>query len=318
MKIQKFKAHYIPQEPGLEGIYKQIEQAGRTCYKSEDKITEDSAKAFVDRMIKSGHTAMLEHGTVYLAIPITTYAPDAVNFYHDNPYSKVNKCDDFIFKDKYGDKVAIWCVTTNFRVLVENDLLEDLEFLCEPTDYHIKRYTVKLTTNIGVTREANRHRQSIAEESTRYCNYSKDKFGNDISIVLPDWININGSDEEEAFSENKYNMANISYFAQHYDTFPEYDTPETIYFAAIAFSNLCYKWLIEKGWTPQQAREVLPLATKSDVVYTKFKNEWEHFFNLRLYGTTGKPHPNMEYCAKLIHDVFMANNIKFNSHGNLM
>lgn len=97
--------------------YKMIELAGRNCYKSEDKITENSAKEFVDRMIKLGHGAMLEHGTIYLAIPITTYAPEAISTYWNNPYSKVNKCDEFIFTDKYGDKVCAWCVTTNLRVL---------------------------------------------------------------------------------------------------------------------------------------------------------------------------------------------------------
>ena len=102
MRIIKPSFEIIEQDCGLNGLYKQIELAGRTCYKSEDKITETSAKDFVDRMIKSGHGAMLEHGTVYLAIPMTTYAPEAVNIYRDNSYSKVNKCNEFIFTDKYG------------------------------------------------------------------------------------------------------------------------------------------------------------------------------------------------------------------------
>ena len=151
MKLIDSKVEVIEQLPGLEGVYKQIELAGRTCYKSEDKITEDSAKEFVDRMIKSGHGAMLEHGTVYLAIPITTYAPDAVNTYRDNAYSKVNDCNEFIFTDKYGDNVAAWCVTTNLRVLVENNCLEDLEFLCEPTEHHEKRITARFTCDRGVS-----------------------------------------------------------------------------------------------------------------------------------------------------------------------
>ena len=168
MKLINSSFEIIEQKPGLEGIYKQIELAGRTCYKSESNITEDSAKAFVDRMIKSGHGAMLEHGTVYLAIPMTTYAPDAVNFYYDNPYSKVNECNDFVFKDKYGNEVAAWCVTTNFRVLVENNLLDDLEFICEPTEYHEKRVTVKFITDQGILREFTRHRAfSFGVESTR-------------------------------------------------------------------------------------------------------------------------------------------------------
>lgn len=168
MKLIKPYFEIIEQEPGLEGIYKQIELAGRTCYKSEDKITETSAKGFVDRMIKSGHGAMLEHGTVYLAIPMTTYAPEAVNTYLNNPYSKVNECNEFIFIDKYKNKVSAWCITTNLRVLVENDCLEDLEFLCEPTEYHEKRVTVRFVCDRGVSHEFVRHRVfSFAQESTR-------------------------------------------------------------------------------------------------------------------------------------------------------
>lgn len=151
MKLIKQSFEILDQQCGLEGIYKQIEIAGRTCYKSEDKITEYSAKEFVDRMIKSGHGAMLEHGTVYLAIPITTYAPEAVNTYLHNPYSRVNECGELIFTDKYDDKVAAWCVTTNLRVLVENDCLEDLEFICEPTEFHEKRVSVKFICDTGVS-----------------------------------------------------------------------------------------------------------------------------------------------------------------------
>lgn len=158
MKLIKPSYEILPQAPGLEGVYKQIEYAGRTCYKSHDKITETSAKEFVDRMIKSGHGAMLEHGTVYLAIPMTTYAPEAVNIYRNNSYSKVNECNEFIFTDKYGDKVAAWCVTTNLRVLVENDCLEDLEFLCEPTAYHQKRTTVKFICSRSTSHQLVRHR----------------------------------------------------------------------------------------------------------------------------------------------------------------
>ena len=316
MKIQNFNAHYIPQEPGLEGIYKQIEQAGRTCYKSEDKITEDSAEQFVHRMIKSGHLSMLEHGTVYLKIPCNT---DIVSFFLDD-MSAWSRCNYVV-----DSKRNWWAITTNFRVFVghlSNDHIHEIidNYLCEPTEHHTKRYTIKLTANIGVTREANRHRQSIAEESTRYCNYSKDKFDNKVQYVKPVWI----SDTDIDFVPKLENVGILQELIgdimsdYKHDDICYCNNPVNIYTTVIKFAEICYHLLIKSGWTPQQAREVLPLATKSDVVYTKFEDEWEHFFNLRLYGTTGKPHPNMEHCAKLIHDVFMANNIKFNSRGNLM
>ena len=81
MRLIKPSFEIIEQQSGLDGLYKQIELAGRTCYKSEDRITENSAKEFVDRMIKSGHGAMLEHGTVYLRIPIDEYEKNYKNKY---------------------------------------------------------------------------------------------------------------------------------------------------------------------------------------------------------------------------------------------
>ena len=142
MKLIKPYFEIIEQESGLEGIYKQIELAGRTCYKSEDKITPDSAKGFVDRMIKSGHGAMLEHGTVYLKADSEFY----------NPFIQPEDGEEEEYNDlfKYGDNNYSVCheqrsvngntiyVTTNLRVLVENNWLDDLQYLCEPTEFHEK------------------------------------------------------------------------------------------------------------------------------------------------------------------------------------
>lgn len=161
MKLIKPSYTILEQESGLEGIYKAIERAGRVCYRSEDKITEDSAKPFVDRMIKSGHTAMLEHGTIYLTVP---YADSYDSFgnnwvldtYGSNPYSRIN-CEH----NKYY-------ITSNYRVLIENGWLDDLKYLCEPTEFHEKRICVHFIADIGVIREFFRHRVfSMAQESTR-------------------------------------------------------------------------------------------------------------------------------------------------------
>lgn len=164
MRLIKPSFDILDQQCGLEGIYKQIEIAGRTCYKSEDKITEDSAKGFVDRMIKSGHGAMLEHGTVYLAMPMETIIPIEANRwgkYTKNPYSK-----GFKICEVNGQKRV--AVTTNLRVLVENDWLDDLQYICEPTEHHEKRVTVRFICDRGVSHEFVRHRVfSFAQESTR-------------------------------------------------------------------------------------------------------------------------------------------------------
>lgn len=302
MRLIKPNVEIIEQQPGLEGMYKQIELAGRNCYKSEDKITEDSAKAFVDRMIKSGHGAMLEHGTIYLAIPITTYAPDAVNNYLHNPYSRVNECKEQIFTDKYGDKVSAWCVTTNYRVLVENNCLEDLEFLCEPTEYHEKRITVKFICDRGILAEFTRHRTfSFAAESTRYCNYSKNKFGNELTFIIPSWVDdipnntvLNGLEETFNFVWSDLTKQEVKLKVSEYT--------KTFLHTAIN-SELGYLNLIENGYKPQQARQVLPNALKTELVMTGFESDWKGFFKLRSpkYGATGV-HPDAAYLADKLYD----------------
>ena len=158
MKLIEPNVEIIEQLSGLYGVYKQIEKAGRTCYKSEDKITEDSAKKFVDMLANHKHGAMLEHGTIYLSIPIKFGNQPIVEEYLLNPYSRVGK----------DIENHLWCVTTNLRVLIENDLMEDLYYICEPTEHHVKRVTAKFTLDQGVMREFTRHRtMSFACESTR-------------------------------------------------------------------------------------------------------------------------------------------------------
>lgn len=319
MKIINPGVEYIPQNDNtLEGIYKQIEKAGRTCYKSEDKITEDSAEAFVHRMIESNHTAMLEHGTVYMKMTIDrTSGSDILRFpwyrnneptklrevfgyvqslFMFNPYSVVN-----LHHDRDTD-TTVMCITTNYRVIIENNWSDIMnEIICEPTEYHTPRITLKFTTNIGVTREGNRMRaNSIAEESTRYCNYTKEKFGSELNICPPVWMNKQDKEIIAERTETEH-LQQLIVALQSADE--NYLTPAGWYGVALAVSQHAYKQLIAAGWKPQQAREVLPLATKSDVVYTAFPHQWRHFFDLRLFGKTGIPHPNMQYIASLARDI---------------
>lgn len=153
MRLIKPSFEIKKQELGLNGVYKQIEWAGRHCYKSLDKITEDSAKEFVDRMIKSGHGAMLEHGTLYFNIPVDI--DEAGNFLDE--VSIWTKC-----KLVESEKGNWWAITTNLRVMVEHfapEYIEDLieKYLCEPTEYHEKRITVKFICDRGVS-----HKQFVA------------------------------------------------------------------------------------------------------------------------------------------------------------
>jgi thymidylate synthase (FAD) len=148
MRLIKPSFEIIEQEPGLEGIYKAIELAGRNCYKSESNIKEGSAKEFVDRMIKSKHLAMCEHGTVYLkdtydVSTIGSWRRSIGGKYSSNKYSVVNT-------DRMCDFQGIY-ITTNFRVLVENNWLDDLQYLCDPTEFHEKRIMVRFICDRGVS-----------------------------------------------------------------------------------------------------------------------------------------------------------------------
>ena len=290
MRLIKPKAELLLQQPGLEGVYKQIELAGRTCYKSTDKITEDSAKPFVDRMINSNHLAMLEHGTVYLKDE--SWIGSALKKYAHNKYSRYKDVhlESEEVEEGYREHKRGYYVTTNLRVLVENGWLDDLKYICEPTEYHEKRYTFRLTTSIGVTRELNRHRvNSIAEQSTRYCNYSKDKFGGEVTFCIPSWLDL---------KEGSYTW--LDYYSDEFRVVDLSSSTEDQFVAYLFTVSNQYIELIDQGWQPQQAREVLPLCTATEIVHTAFASDWKHFFDLRYYGTTGKPHPNMVELSTLM------------------
>ena len=302
MKIIKPSFAIIRQPNGIDGIYKQIELAGRTCYRSEDKITNNSAKAFVERMIASNHYAMLEHGTVYMSVPLErTIEGNHWSKYDKNPYSKIGLT-------YAADSIQCVAVTTNYRVLVENNWLDDLQYLCVPTICHAKRITVLFHTQIAISREFNRHRvNSMAESSTRYCNYSKDKFDNEITISLPNWIDLTDITEEdinntsiqaELLKElvNNWNHTDIK--------FPENFTALDYWLIANIMAEYCYMGLIQQGWTAQQARTILPLDTNTDLVHTAFVQDWKHFFDLRAVGTTGKPHPDASCLAIPLYNEF--------------
>ena len=259
MKLIESRAEYIPQEEGLEGVYKQIELAGRTAYHSLDKITPDSAKDFVDRMIKSKHGACLEHGTVYFNREVDHSDRgylDFEEFFDRNPYSKVDY------------KGGILYTVTNFRVIEENFNLKDfwknnIQYLCSPTEFHEKRYTMRFTCSRAIAQELTRHRVfSYLMESQRYINYSKEKHGGEITFIEPSWLKGMSYDIEEKFIES---------LSQAEDN---------------------YMWLLQ--WLqPQQARDVLPNATKTELIMTGFSSDWRFLMDLRLFGKTGAPHPCM-------------------------
>ena len=302
MKLIKPYFNIIEQQAGLEGIYKHIEMAGRTCYKSEDKITEDSAKEFVDRMIKSGHGAMLEHGTVYLKWQQTyhwdgMYGDDCIydgnplDKYKSNKYSKFTK---FASMTKTNNKDnSTYYITTNLRVLVENNWLNDLQYISEPTEYHEKRHTVKFICDRGVSHEFVRHRVfSFAQESTRYCNYSKDKFSNEITFITPPWF-----DKELHFNSGALDI--VDGFSELKEQF---GLDGAVFLSNLLNAEDDYKTLINEEWKPQQARAILPNSLKTELVMTGFVSDWKHFFELRCPGSA---HPQARELAIPLNEEFI-------------
>ena len=283
MKLIKPSYEIWQQPSGLEGIYKQIERVGRVCYKSEDKITEDSAKPFVDRMIKSGHGAMLEHGTVYLKANDEYYG-NPIDKYRDNKYSQLKSIN--------GTKY----VTANLRILVENNWLDDLKYLCEPTEYHEKRICVKFICDRGILAEFTRHRTfSFSAESTRYCNYSKDKFNNELTFIQPIWTYHQEDGDYGTLGTPKRKN--------------EGDKDGTFYefIKSLQYAEFYYFRLLQEGWKPQEARAVLPNSLKTELVMTGFISDFKHFFDLRAIGTTGQPHPQAKELALPLLNEFITN-----------
>jgi thymidylate synthase (FAD) len=178
-----------------EAILAKIERAGRTCYKSEDKITPESARKFVAGCVKSGHHSVIEHHNI----------------------------------------------------------------------------TVRIVTDRGVTHEIVRHRlAAYSQESTRYCNYAGDKFGSEITVILPVWFYDLNNPAKEITSE-KLNAFDVWEYAMR--------ETESRYFK-----------LLELGQSPQEARAVLPNSLKTEIVMTANIREFRHFFTLRA---SPKSHPQM-------------------------
>lgn len=187
MKIIKAGFHVLSQVNGTE-ILKSIEEAGRVCYKSEDKITDGSAEKFVANIIKRGHEAVLEH----------------------------------------------------------------------------EKITVKFIVDRGVSHEIVRHRiAAYCQESTRYCNYSMGKFGEEIAVIEPCFWDENSEEYQ-------------------------------LWFKCMKYSEEMYLQLIHAGAKPQEARSVLPNSLKTEVVMTANLREWRHFFKLR---TSPAAHPQMREVA---------------------
>lgn len=308
MKIIPFDAEIVK----AENAEKLVEIIGRTCYKSEDKITDDSYMKFMNNLVSRKHFAMLEHGRLIFQFTFVNeqdtlkfdckITADIVN----NAIPKVYKYVDWdtrsvyinvslshIFNERYKNtflqqKVAK-CYHMDKKYLTwkgELDILDnpavikcirdESEILDLPENIYrqFKHISVKFICDRGVSHELVRHRFAIAQESQRYCKYGSGKFGEDILFVLPNSL-LNST------SDNIGERELVLY--------------------ALKDAESVYLKLIEMGKAPQSARRVLPNATKTEVVLTANLNEWAHFFDIRYRGTTGAPHPDMVEVATIAH-----------------
>ena len=248
----------------LVGIKKFIERCGRVCYKSEDKITDTSYEKFVDMLVKRDHSRPLEFGTVHLKIKYSEFQGFMLALYAKRIYN------DIWIESNSNEKVIY--ITTNYRYYL--DIIKHFPWVSNYFDesdneYYPKRHTVHFISNRAIMDEFRTHvTLSHLAESTRYCNYSKDKFDNQITFIQPSWIILNKeitSINELCFLTNQYDIEN----------------PNLRYLASLVQANYAYLSLLKGGYTPQQARDVLPLSIKSELISCGFEDAWSNFFYRR-------------------------------------
>ena len=288
----------------LDAIWKHIARCARVCYQSVPKDNNESDYDFLKRTILRGkdikdittedipklHLSVFEHGTIYLAIPFKCLKKE-----ENIPLINViNSSYSRYFITGHNNFENYYHVVTNMRVIIENKAFMAFNYMDDISDsfnYNFKRVTLSMTTDIGCSRELNRHRcHSISEESTRYCRYNADKFRNNITVAKLPWIpyvDVDGQcynaglyEDEEIFYDNCIQ----SHYCKDW-------TAIDWFLYGIQITNLVYCKCIELGWTAQQAREILPLNTKTQVVHTAFVGDWQHFIDLRSNGVSGVPHP---------------------------
>ena len=282
MKLIKQSFEFIDQTDfSLVGIKKHIERCARVSYKSENKITDTSYEKFVNMLESRGHDRPLEFGTVYLDIPTENIEPgdeyiNTVGKYSLNPWS---------IKEDFNNHAYI---STNYRVIKDNHWGSDLQYLCEPTEHHHKRYTIHMILDRGVMDEFRTHvGLSHLAESTRYCNYSKDKFGREITFIKPCWLDIPLGD---------YGISSLPG-----DNILELSGRTMVFIDSLLDAEDYYLTLLSQGWTPQQARSVLPLGIKSELISCGFEDAWENFFKRR---DAPDAHPMAQEIAKPMHEEF--------------
>ena len=303
MEFIKPYATILDQEPTLDGALKMSEYAARTCYASTDKMGSVNTLDFVNNLIKSGHGEPVECNAIYLKWDLVTedYDHDRYNKYKANEYSRVRT---------YNDDTACY-VTTNYRVLVDNGWLDDLKYMCEPVEgKHELRISVKFGTQIVIASEINRYRKnSKGQRSTRFCNFSKDKFGNEIKISIPNDEEL--TEEEIQKAKKRYQdrpFEVLEWITEEFmgNSLLESEHPIDYWIFANSVCEFCYIKLTRRfGWKAQRARRILPLDTHTEMVHTAYLTDWKHFLAQRSDETTGPAHPDVKIIADSLKQQFI-------------
>lgn len=280
---------------------KKIEKCGRVCYKSEDKITEDSAEKFVANIIKRGHEAVLEHASFIFQVSYNVYEDirEKVMFvenrYPVKMYLRFTDSDGYVVSGNVRAWRDFFCFAgvppymndfVEAKPILFPEFKSNFPFTLKGGKWSIRQISanelvstyqrlvhedvsVKFICDRGVTHEIVRHRPaSFCQESTRYCNYSNGKFGGEITVIKPCF-----------FKENSTRYLN--------------------WFVACESAETAYNAILEDGGTPQEARDVLPNSLKTELIMTAPLMEWCYFFNLRMSPAA---HPQMQEVASYAYD----------------
>ncbi len=305
MKLIKQSFEFFNQTDfSLVGIKKQIERCARVSYKSEDKITDTSYEKFVNMLESRGHDRPLEFGTVHLKMNGEVLTALQNNLIDEGIYN-----DYWLKWDEERENGNYYVfLTTNYRYYLEickycpwvRDSLDESD-----SEYYPKRYTAHMILDRGVMDEFRTHvGLSHLAESTRYCNYSKDKFSNEVTFIKPCWLNVPEGEYNHYVMVNK-DCPDIRVECVGSDEIGKYyniGENEGLFLNGLVQSELTYLNLINnKKWTPQQARSVLPLGIKSELISCGFEDAWENFFKRR---DASDAHPMAQEIAKPMHEKF--------------
>ena len=292
MKLIKQSFEILEQtDYSLKGIKQFIERCGRVCYKSEDRITDTSYEKFVDMLEKRDHARPLEFGTVHLKMKSSNFQGFMQALYAEGIFN------DVWIKSNYNEEVIY--ITTNYRYYL--NMVKYIPFIKnyfteEDNEYYPKRYTVHMILSRGVMDEFRTHvTLSHLAESTRYCAYNKDKFNNEVTFIIPNWV--------DSIKEGTYTKDHEFPPMWGYDNWMDSE-----WFYAMCRAEETYLTMVREYLVPQQAREVLPLSVKSELISCGFGSAWCNFFYRRCAMDA---HPMAREIAIPLQDKFKEMGLSF-------